>query len=66
MKPKQKNKKILTIFIAMAPSVLLGMTYLISNAIGRLGFQTILLLLQFVIVRNMVDDYYGEDYNGSR
>lgn len=61
-KPK-KNKRVLTLFLCMVPSILIGMTTIITNVMGRIGFQTILVLMQFVIIKNLIDDFYGEEYN---
>lgn len=58
--PKQKDKKMLTIFLMILPSLLIAMTASITNIIVRLGFQIVLLLFQLVIFKNLLDDYYGE------
>lgn len=56
----KKNKKTLTIFLLMIPALLLAMTATITNSIVRIGFQLVLLLLQYVLVKNLIEDFYGE------
>lgn len=57
---KKKSKKILTLFIMMIPALLIAMTATIPSLPVRLGFQLVLLLFEFVLVKNLLDDYYGE------
>lgn len=60
-KPK-KNKKILQLFLLMIPSLLLAMTASIEdNLVIRWTFQIVILLMQFVLVKSMLDSYEGED-----
>lgn len=59
VKPR-KDKRMLTLFIILVPSVLLAMTAAISNFAVRIGFQVVLLFFQAVLVKNLLDDYYGE------
>jgi hypothetical protein len=57
---KQKNMKFLRIFLLMIPSLLLAMTASINdNLYLRVSFQAIILLMQFVIVKSIVDSYEG-------
>jgi hypothetical protein len=57
---KKKDKKMLTIFLMILPSLLIAMTSAISELVVRLGFQIVLLMFQSVIFKNLLDDYYGE------
>ena len=56
-----KDKRMLTLFILMVPSLLLAMTSAISSLIIRVGFQAVLLLLHFVLIKNLIDSYSGEE-----
>lgn len=60
-KPRKKDRKSLTLFIIMIPALLLAMSSSIDNYIVRLGFQIVLFLLQFVLVKNIIESYEGED-----
>lgn len=57
----KKDKKALTIFLMIIPSLLLAMTSSIDEVFARISFQGILLFFQLVIFKNLLDDYYGED-----
>ena len=57
----KKDKKALTIFLMIIPSLLLAMTSAIPEIFARISFQTILLFFQLVIFKNLLDDYYGGD-----
>jgi hypothetical protein len=59
--PKRRDKKIMTLFFLMIPSLLLAMTATISNVIVRFGFQIVLLLFHFVVFKNLLDTYLGEE-----
>ena len=62
LKPKpEKDKKLLTLFIMIVPSLMLAMTSAIPGLIVRIGFQLLLLLFQIVLFKNFIDDYYGVD-----
>lgn len=56
----KKDKKALTIFLMIIPSLLLAMTSVIDGVFARISFQGILLFFQLVIFKNLLDDYYGE------
>lgn len=58
---KEKNKKVLTLFIVLSVSLLLAMTAAITSFTVRIAFQIVLLFLQFVLLKNLLDTYYGED-----
>lgn len=60
-KEKSKDKRILTIFILMIPSLLIALAASIPSVIIRVVFQMILLVLQFVLVKNLIDDFYGSE-----
>jgi hypothetical protein len=57
----KKDKKVMTLFFLMIPSVLLAMTSAIPSLIIRVGFQLVLILYHFVIFKNLLDTYMGED-----
>lgn len=58
---KKKDKKSLTLFIMMIPVLLIAMSAAIDSTVVRLGFQAVLILLELVLVKNLLDDYYGEE-----
>ncbi len=61
-KPKRKkDKKALTMFIMIIPSLLLALTAVIESTITQLSFQILLLFFQMVLLKNLLDDYYGEE-----
>lgn len=57
---KKKDKKFLTLFLLILPSLLLAMTGTIESVIVRLSFQVLLLIFHLVIFKNLLDDFYGE------
>jgi hypothetical protein len=59
---KPKDKKVLTIFLFMIPSLLLAMSSAIETLFVRLIFQIVLIFLQLVLLNNMLDDYYKASY----
>lgn len=59
-KPK-KDKRALTMFIMIIPSLLIALTSTIESVILQLSFQILLLFFQLVIFKNLLDDYYGEE-----
>lgn len=61
-KPK-KDKRMLTLFFLVLPSLLIAMTATIPQFVIRIAFQIVLLIFQIVIFKNFVDSYYGEDDN---
>jgi len=61
-KPKRKkNKKALTMFIMIMPSLLIALTAVIESTITQISFQILLLFFQLVLLKNLLDDYYGEE-----
>lgn len=61
-KPKRrKDKKALTMFIMIIPSLLIALTSAIESAITQISFQILLLFFQMVLLKNLLDDYYGEE-----
>lgn len=60
-KPIKKDKKVLTMFIMIVPSLLIALTSVIVSKITQLSFQVLLLFFQLVIFKNLLDDYYGYD-----
>lgn len=57
----KKNKKVLHLFLLMIPSLLLAMTASIDSVYVRWFFQAVTLLMQFVLVKSMLDSFEGED-----
>jgi hypothetical protein len=55
---KKKNKRILTLFILLFPSLLLAGDYGFSFA-ANLILKGALVFYQFVICKNVLDDYYS-------
>jgi len=51
------DKGFLTLFIIMIPSLILAMSAAINSSLIRISIQTVLLLLQFVVVNSFIDDY---------
>jgi hypothetical protein len=60
-KPK-KDKRMLTLFFMITPSLLLAMASAIDSFYIRIFFQVVLIFFQIVIFKNFIDDYYG--YSG--
>jgi len=56
----KKDKKFLTLFLLVLPSLLLAMTGAVESVIVRLSFQVVLLIFHVVIFKNLLDDFYGE------
>ena len=61
-KPKKKDKRVLTLFFIVTPSLLLAMASAIESFYVRIFFQVVLIFFQIVIFKNFIDDYYG--YSG--
>jgi len=59
-KPK-KDKRMLTLFFMIVPSLLLAMASAIESFYVRIFFQVVLIFLQIVIFKNFIDSYYGDD-----
>jgi hypothetical protein len=60
-KPKpKKDRKVLTLFIMIIPSLLIALTSTITSVLVRISFQIILLFFQIVLLKNLLDDYYGD------
>lgn len=57
---EKKNKPFLTLFLVLVPSLLLAMTAAISLVWTRIFFQAVLILFQLVVMKSIIDDYYGE------
>ena len=67
--PKEKNKKVLTLFLCLLPSVLIAMTTMIASMPFRVVFQLMIFLMQTAIVKSLVDDFFsskGEFDNDTR
>ena len=56
----EKNKKILGILFIMFPAALLAMTTDIRPEVLGWIFRILLFLFQFIIVKNYLDEFYGE------
>ena len=57
-KPR-KDKKSLTMFIMIVPSLLIALTATIESVFLMLSFQILLLFFQLVLIKNLLDEYYG-------
>jgi len=60
-KPK-KDKRMLTLFFVITPSLLIAMSSAIDSFYIRIFFQVVLIFFQIIILKSFIDDYYG--YNG--
>ena len=58
---KKRDRKVMTLFFLMIPSLLLAMTSAITSLVIRVGFQLVLIFYHFVIFKNLLDTYMGED-----
>ena len=58
-KKQKKNKRVLTLFLCLLPSILIAMTTLIASSPFRLVFQLMLFLMQYVIIKSLIDDFFG-------
>ena len=59
-KPK-KDKRMLTLFFMIVPSLLLAMSASITSWYIQIFFQVVLIFFQIVIFKNFIDSYYGEE-----
>lgn len=59
-RPK-KDKRMLTLFFMIVPSLLLAMCSAIDSFYIRIFFQVVLIFFQIVIFKNFIDSYYGEE-----
>jgi len=59
--PRKRDRKVMTLFFLMIPSLLLAMTSAIPSLVIRFGFQIVLVFYHFVIFKNLLDTYMGED-----
>jgi len=57
----KKDKRMLTLFFIIVPSLLLAMTASIESYYVRMFFQVVLIFFQIVILKNFIDSYYGDD-----
>lgn len=60
-KPIKKDKRMLTLFFIIVPSLLLAMCSAIDSFYIRIFFQVVLIFFQIVIFKNFIDSYYGEE-----
>jgi len=60
LKTKKKDKKFLTLFLLILPSLLLAMSGAIEQIVVKLAFQVVLMIFHMVIFKNLLDDFYGE------
>lgn len=59
LKTKKKDRRVLTLFFCIVPSLLIAMTSAIDSFYIRIFFQVVLIFFQIVIFKNFIDDYYG-------
>lgn len=57
--PPAERKKTITLFMIIVFSLLIAMSAYIDNFILKLWFQIILFISQLIIVKALLDDYYG-------
>lgn len=57
MEEKRKNKQFLTLFIVLMPTLIVAMTSAITSVLVRIAIQTVLILFQIVIAKNIIEDY---------
>lgn len=57
--PPNERKKMITLFMIIVFSLLIAMSAYIDNWVMKLWFQIILFVSQLVIVKALLDDYYG-------
>lgn len=56
---RKKDRRMLTLFFMVVPSLLLAMTSAIESFYIRIFFQVVLIFFQIVIFKNFIDDFYG-------
>lgn len=56
-----KDRKTLTLFLFVLPSVLIAMSTYIQDTILRMIFQVVLVVFQSVLIKSWLDSYYGEE-----
>ena len=57
---RMAKKKNLTFFLLIIPTFLMALTASIEEIFVRIGIQAVLFILQIVLVKNLLDDYYGD------
>ena len=55
---KTKDKGMLSLFMILILSLILVASGYINQMFLRVGIQLLVFMLQFVIVKNILDDYY--------
>lgn len=55
---RKRNKKVLSLFLAMIPSLILAGDYGLSF-FGNVILKGLVLFWQFVVIKNILDDYYS-------
>lgn len=55
---KKKNKKVLSLILIMLPSLIIAGNYGFGG-MGEFAMKVLVLLLQFIVVKNILDDYYS-------
>lgn len=55
---KKNNKKVLSFFLIMLPSLILAGDYGLSF-FPNLALKGLILLLQYIVVKNLLEDYYS-------
>jgi len=56
---KKKDRRMLTLFFCIVPSLLLAMTASIDSFYIRIFFQVVLIFFQIIIFKSFIDDFYG-------
>lgn len=60
-KKLKKDKRMLTLFFMITPSLLLAMASAIESFYVRIFFQVVLIFFQIIIFKNFIDSYYGDE-----
>lgn len=55
---KPKDKGVLTLFIIVFMSIILIAVGYIEQVFLRIALQIMVFLLQFIVIKNVLDDYY--------
>lgn len=54
----KKDKRMLSLFIALFPALILAMISNVTSGWARIMLQIVLIFFQAVVLKNILDDYY--------
>ena len=57
-KKPERDKRVLSLFLILLPSLILAGNWT-SNIYASIGLKALVLLLQFVLLKNFLDSHYG-------